>query len=380
MNRLNNLFLLSLCFVRAVFCGVSRKKQVSHKKVVIIQRAAIGDMVCTTPLFSGLKRVFPKCEITILGNKINKELLDRNHDVSRYVIWKSFWDSVSELKSGDFNVGILVAPSPDSLSALLLSGIPFVIAPRMSKKTPFQTISYRLLLSLCEVAGHSIGSYAPREYLRLLEPLGIFANNTEKKLAYSDVANEKVDKFFAEHAKFKNILRIGIAHSTGAKFKEWPAERFGKLTVKLWEKYRACIFIVGASYDENEAIKMKSAIPENIPFIDTVGKWNIDELKAFISKLDLFIGADTGPIYIAEAFNVPTVDIIGPVDEKDQPPRGLLHKVVFDESRKSPVTGVFTNKFYNYEEARRQAEAITVEQVFSVVEECIYEKNLNTRK
>jgi ADP-heptose:LPS heptosyltransferase len=125
---------------------------------------------------------------------------------------------------------------------------------------------------------------------------------------------------------------------------------------------------------------MKSSIPHDVPFFDTTGLWNIDELKVFISKLGLFVSSDTGPIYIAEAFGVPTVDIVGPVDEKDQPPRGPFHEVVFDNTRARPVTGVFTNKFYNYTEARRQAEAITVEQVFSAVQKCIYEKNTNTGK
>ena len=42
----------------------------------------------------------------------------------------------------------------------------------------------------------------------------------------------------------------------------------------------------------------------------------------------LFISVDTGPIYIAEAFNVPTVDIVGPVDENVQPPADLFTEML----------------------------------------------------
>ena len=57
-------------------------------------------------------------------------------------------------------------------------------------------------------------------------------------------------------------------------------------------------------------------------FVNTDGLFSLDELKALIQRLSLFISVDTGPIYIAEAFDVPTIDIIGPMDENEQPPRG----------------------------------------------------------
>jgi len=47
--------------------------------------------------------------------------------------------------------------------------------------------------------------------------------------------------------------------------------------------------------------------------------------------MSLYVSADTGPIYIAEAFNVPTIDITGPVNENEQPPQGEKHKIVFND-------------------------------------------------
>ncbi len=88
----------------------------------------------------------------------------------------------------------------------------------------------------------------------------------------------------------------------------------------------------------------------------------LDELKALIAKLNLFISVDTGPIYIAEAFNIPTVDIIGPMAENEQPPQGKLHKIVKIENR-IPQLHIMNARLYDKQEARRQIEEISVEMV-----------------
>ncbi len=370
--RLNNLWLVARCFARF---RTARHKSLPPRRAVIIQRAALGDMVCTTPVFAVLKRVFPECRLTVVGNSLNGRLLEHNSDVDEYFVWKDVGETIAFLCRGNFDIGFLVAPSPESLAAFILADVPWVIAPRMSGPTPFQTLSYRLLLRLAAVVPHALGQYAPREYLRLLMPLGIDACNTAKKLGYSRVAAENAAHFFAEQKNGLGTPRVGIVPGAGAKFKEWPAARFGELAVRIWEKYRAQIFIIGGEGDREAVEHMKRSIPKGVSYVDTTGRFSIDELKAFIAGLSLFISADTGPIYIAEAFDVPTVDIVGPVDEKDQPPHGAKHAVVFDKNRAKPVTGVFTNKFFSMREARRQAEAISVYDVFSAAA-CILDTRL----
>ena len=78
---------------------------------------------------------------------------------------------------------------------------------------------------------------------------------------------------------------------------------------------------------------------------------------------------DTGPIYIAEAYGAPTIDIVGPMDDNEQPPRGEKNKIVKLEERKQPAIHIMNSSDYDYKEARRQIDGITVDMVIEKLEE-----------
>jgi ADP-heptose:LPS heptosyltransferase len=80
---------------------------------------------------------------------------------------------------------------------------------------------------------------------------------------------------------------------------------------------------------------------------------------------------DTGPIYVAEAFGTPTVDIVGPVDEREQPPIGQKHRVVVPPERRIPALHIMNAHGYDRKEARRQSEAITTAMVLDACRELL---------
>jgi len=210
----------------------------------------------------------------------------------------------------------------------------------------------------------------PKQYLSLLESINIFSDNTKKHLGFSGEAKEKISEFFQEeNLDLKKDFIVGISPSAGNKIKLWKAEKFAKIANYLYEKYNAKIVIIGGKGDMKETEEMLKYMNKDTFFVDTTGVFNIDELKSLVSNLSLFISVDTGPIYISEAFNVPTIDIVGPVDENDQPPIGRLHKIVKWEERKKPAMNALNARNYYYKEARKQSDNITVEMVKEKIDE-----------
>jgi ADP-heptose:LPS heptosyltransferase len=338
--------------------------------------AKMGDMVATTPMFRAIKNKYPNARILVMGNAVNKQLLAGNPDVSEYIVYdkKNFWGILRQIRGLHLDVGILTGPSPEFLGMLYLSGAPLVVAPYIEGGfCPHETRVYKILRKLVETRPHRMGHYAPREYLRLLEPMGIFTEETTKHLRFdSDTGTPHLNPLpigrqvppLREGGK----LLVGIAPGTGHKIKLWPSERFARLADEICKKYNAKIVIIGGPGDQKEVeVVLSNFRKSDFRKFADASNLSINELKALISKLDLFISVDTGPIYIAEAFGVPTVCIVGPMDEREQPPRGGRHKVVV-APREKPELHIMNNAVFNAREARRQVEDITVEMVMESVD------------
>ena len=370
INRLRNILILALCYGYALFRGRATKKILAEPKtVVVIHEGKLGDMVCATPVFRAIKEKYPACKVVVFGNALYKELLEGNNDVDEYEALEKgrVFKNYRKLKRLNADYAIILNPSLVDLAALFLAGVPCTAAPKIENGwSPYETKSYVILRKLAIAVMHRMGSYAPREYLKMLEPIGIFSNDTKKHLNFSSDAEQKVSAFLAEKGIGKDDVMVCISPFAGNPVKRWGNDRFAELIKRILNEHSFKMILVGGKNDLLE-IKLDSFANR---IINACGLFNLDQLKALISKMSVFISVDTGPIYIAEAFNVPTIDIIGPIDENEQPPRGPKNKIVVAK-RKSPELYVMNARVYNKAEARRQVDAITVDQVMSAFKELV---------
>lgn len=374
VSKTKDLFILIFCFLYYPFKRRSFNNK-NIKKVLIIQSAKLGDMVCTTPMFRAVKEKYPNCNIFVGGNAINREVLANNLDIDRYIVLsKDFKMDLGQIKKENFDFACITSPSFINLAILCLSGIPIIGVPVVENGwSPYETKTYKLLRILVEKKPHRMGSYAPREYLRLLEPIGIFSEDTKKHLNFSDEADKKIEDLFAKKGINNEDFIVGISPSAGNKIKKWPEDRFAKVADYIYKNHGVKVIIIGGKNDTEEVAGMLSCVDKNTKIINTCGIFNIDELKALISKINMFISVDTGPIYIAEAFGVPTIDITGPMDEKEQPPTGEFNKVVTPKERGGSELHIMNARSYDFKEARRQIESISVKMVSDVFDELFRE-------
>ncbi len=369
-NRFSRILLLLRTLLSLAVRGRAQGSVSNPKRIVIIQPSKLGDMVCTTPMFRAIKKIYPECMVTVAGDHINKELLVGHKDVDQYIVWdkRDPASLIAELRKAQYDFGCITAPNFEGLAALLLSGIPVVAAPEVvGGWSPYETRPYRSLRKFVIAKPHRMGAYAPREYLRLLEPLGISESDTTKSLFHSHMASDKIGKFLEEN-KLKEGLFAGIMATAGNKIKEWPEDRFAEVADHLIEKYGAKIMIIGGPKDRDRVDKVASLMRNEA--------WrkcdlSIDELKALISKLSLLIAVDTGPIYIAEAYGIPTVDIVGPMDENEQPPISEWHKVVVPPLRSKPELHIMNARSYDEAKAIEQVLSITTGEVVAAVDELV---------
>lgn len=372
--NIKKFILFVLCIIKYLFSGKANKKiKISPKKVLIIQTAKLGDMVCTTPMFRAVKEKYLDCKVYVLGNKINKELLENNNDVDEYIVFGDYLKMIKKIKKERFDFGCVTGPDFIGLSLLYLSNIPLISAPIIKNGfSPYETKMYKIIRNFVIKKEHRMGHYAPREYLRLLEPINIFTDDTKKYLKFSEKAEQKILNLLKNNDfDLGKDLIVGISPSAGNKIKQWPPKRFAEVAEYIYKKYSGKIIIIGGPNDQAEVGEMIKNMGNKIIFLNAQGALNIDELKAMISKLKIFISVDTGPIYIAEAFGVPTIDIVGPMDEREQPPIGERHKIVKSKNRLKPELHIMNARVYGKEEALRQINEISVNMVTTEFDDLI---------
>jgi len=84
--------------------------------------------------------------------------------------------------------------------------------------------------------------------------------------------------------------------------RRWPRERWIELARRFEKKAGVQVLIVG---NDDTAFPAGS---------NWVGKTSLRELAALIAECDLFIGHDSGPLYVAVAVQTPCVGLYGPLD------------------------------------------------------------------
>jgi len=367
-KRIYRFTLLFCCLVRAVFSGSARTKPKEIATVIVVLTGKLGDVVCGTPVLRALRIHIPKAQIVLAGDgTLQKTLLEHSHLFDAYCDL-SEKGVLKNIRSFHANAACVTGPSFVPSALLYLAGIPLITAPVvMNGFSPAETRLYKILQKLLLCFPLEKGAYMPRERLRALEALGIHTDDTKKQLGFSDEAKLRIDTFFREQKIEKRDFLIGISTSAGNRIKEWPIERFVEIVDYLMSTYKVKVVVFGGKDDSARVDLVINGSRYKESLVNTQGLFSLDELKACMSRLALFISVDTGPIYIAEAFSVPTIDIIGPMDEHEQPPRGALHRVIVPQ-RTKPELSVLNARMYNREEAQRQTESITSAMVIEEID------------
>ncbi len=107
---------------------------------------------------------------------------------------------------------------------------------------------------------------------------------------------------------------IGINPGGDRANRRWASERFAAVASRLIEKFGAQIILLGGPGDRDIASSIEKRIPGSVSNLS--GAVPLDELPYVISRLDLLVTNDSGPMHIAAATKTPLVAIFGPEDPR----------------------------------------------------------------
>lgn len=369
--KLKMLTILCLTICRYLLFGRANKKNPDIKKVIIFQSGKIGDSICATPVFRAVKRKYPDCKVVVVGKPLTEIIHQYNTDVDSFIVYDehTIFDTIRKVRAEQADFACLVSPGAFALAVLFLSGIPLIVVPRLIHGwSPYETKTYKIMSRFVVTAGYMMGNYIPREYLKVLEPIHIFTDDTKKYVFWSKDAKMRMHALVSDTAG-KYRVPIGIMPGAGNRIKQWPAERFAEVANHLISKHNAHIFVIGDDSNREEIDTMLSSLEDTAHVTDS-SRITVDELKALVSEMYMTVSVDTGPVFIAEATGVPTIDIGGVIHPHDISPNdGIFH--IFITYDGEPLLWSLNARVYDREKVRKGMESVTVQKVIEKVDELV---------
>jgi ADP-heptose:LPS heptosyltransferase len=343
------------------------KRAATPRRIVVLRRCCLGDVLMTTPLLASLDAAFPEASITYACGAWSAAALGNNPHVDRVVTLPDRWDRaawrglVGLLRRERFDLAVIPERSPLPGVAAALAGIPRRVGLdstgrgfALTDRVPMRGIRHETDLAL-----------------DLARALGVGV--AERRLRYfpSEAAVARIAALLAERGTGSPLLVVhpGGAANPGVRMdtKRWRPERFAAVADALAGRHGATIVIAGAPGDREAVASMRAALRREA--IDLAGTLSLDEHAALCARADLYIGNDTGTTHLAGACGAPVVAVFGPTDPAQSGPVDGVGEAVWDPVACGPhVQRGDLTRVAITGETFRCIDAITVEQVLDVCE------------
>lgn len=156
--------------------------------------------------------------------------------------------------------------------------------------------------------------HAVEENLDVVSHLGLKITPPEFPVAFPDLPLDRP------------MPRVALVPVTRWKTKCWPEESFIAVGKQLRSLTGASLYVIGAAEDQAVCKRIADDIGE--PVVNLAGRTSMVEMGSLLSKMDLVVCNDSGPMHVAAALNVPLVAVFGPTDPKRTGPYGQLDRVL----------------------------------------------------
>lgn len=332
-------------------------KSKQQLRILIIRRDNIGDLVCTTPLFSALRSHFPEAEICALVNSYNAAVVENNPHIDKVYVYtkakhrppgKSIVRVYAErialflkLRHKCFDYALLAtspASVPRTLKLARFVNPRHIIAFHTGNTAVDQFIDLPIAnLPLDELHETEI-------VFKLLAPFHINGAPSSLQVFPSPQLLENAQHVL--HPKPKQRL-IGVHISARKPSQRWPTEHFIELVTILAQSGSmsfALFWSPGAQSnphhpgDDEKAGEILAAL-SNQP-VAAFPTQHLSELIAGLSLCDAVICSDGGAMHIAAGLGKPILCFFGQSNATRWHPWGVHYTLIQPPSQVVADVGV----------------------------------------
>lgn len=307
-------------------------------KILIVKLGAVGDVIHTLYPLEVIRRVFPNSRIGWVVEDKSAEILRDRPDIDDLFIFrrKKAGGGIKALGEYFRVIRELRKFSPDiviDFQALFKSGI-FTWASGAKKRIGFDKWREGNFL-FTNLRGQSKEEerHAVEKNLALLTLLGLDRNrinNSAKppQVHLSEAITGPIDQFFTEQVK--DQIRVA-AINPGASWptKLWAPQKFGEVVKVLYETENLFSVVIWGPGEKDLARQVVESA--EAPCV-LAPRTSLRELAWLLSRCDLYLGGDTGPMHLAAIMQTPAVALFAPSDPARVHPWQVPYRIVEPEN------------------------------------------------
>jgi len=282
-------------------------------RILIIKLGALGDVLRTTTLLSGLKRKYPCSCITWLTDKNSQTLLENNSLIDRIAVYSC--SEKNRLMAEDFDLLINLEKEPRALALATLIKSKKILGFKMSSYGTLEAANpeteYMLRLGIDDELKFKINQKTYQEviyeacdleYDRYVD-LYIFKSTPEEQ----EWARKKLLSAGWNDNK-KPLIGLNTGSGTIWTTKRWTIEGFAKLASFL--EHEGCqVVLLGGEDELKRNLKIKKF--SSAAFVDVGCDNSLRQFAAIVGMLDILVSGDTIAMHLGIAQETPVVAIFG---------------------------------------------------------------------
>lgn len=325
-----------MAFKRNANVELETRTPAQRRRILVIRYRFIGDTLLTVPFLRHLRASYPSARIDLLAAPQSGELLRACPYIDNLILFdttrkhryenadpneprRSFWSYVRLLRENRYDTAFVLKRSFSSAALAFLSGIPERIGFNtegrgflLTRRVPYARNRHEIdcFLDVLRAAG-------------LQEPATGWDRRLESWHSPQDgqVADSRLRAF--PPGEIRNIV-LHLTSSNAAK--QWPVTEARKLADWLLSRPNFHIHGLGATSDAPvyEALRaeLSGGDDARARLHNHAGTLSLTESLAFLARMDLVVGVDSGTLHMAAAVGTPVIALFGPMDERKWAPPG----------------------------------------------------------
>lgn len=303
------------------------------KKILVFDPGGLGDMMLLLPFLRNLRACYPGSCVTLLANTGEGALLlgcgmvdesielripwrqhhSRRNERNRILLsWPRFIRSMLRLRKEGFDIAFAAGWGGD------LRGNLVIWLAGAKRRVGYGYGGGSFLLT--DVAEPDLAHpHVADRTLHLLHPMDASRGTDVEAFHVTSDDDRFAAELLALHGVTKDDFTIGIHPGARCAVREWGDERFAEVAKATVWKFGAKILWFNDPARPRPAPPGVDAIPLALSF---------KRFVAVLSRCQLFLCNDSGPMHVAAALKVPVVAVFGPQRPEWFGPYGAGHRVV----------------------------------------------------